>query len=413
MKVSAAELSWHLTAFASCDGDENALLDALQALQDEAAFFSTVLIGRDHPGVLLRAAHHGAPSTAWLEGLDRLLGLENDLALRYERHAACKLAPHADRGRCLARRPSVRRSESALCRAFRTTPVRDQLRLVHARVAATGGESPGRGTAGGGMKTGKVWLVGAGPGDPELLTLKAVKAMRAADVMLVDDLVNDEALAFANPDARIIYVGKRGGCKSTPQAFIERLMVAEAKQGRTVVRLKGGDPFVFGRGGEECESLRAAGIDVEIINGITAGLAAPTSLGIPLTHRDVCHGAILVTGHAGDDATTAPDWQALPATGLPLVIYMGVSRCESIRQDLLDAGMRPSMPIAVIQNATRKDQRSIVTSLRALAHDIHAAHIGSPAIMVVGETVRYASRGRRPTDAANLSPPMRAQTSIK
>ena len=241
------------------------------------------------------------------------------------------------------------------------------------------------------MKLGKVYLVGAGPGDAELLTLKAVKAINKADVLLVDDLVSDEVMAYANTEARIIYVGKRGGCKSTPQEFIERLMINEARQGRTVVRLKGGDPFVFGRGGEERESLCAAGIECEIVNGITAGLAAPTALGIPLTHRELCHGAIFVTGHAGDDTATAPNWQALAATGLPLVIYMGVSRCESIQRDLLAAGMRASMPIAVIQNATRHDQRAIVTSLQQLAVDIHTAGIGSPAIMVVGETVRYAN----------------------
>ena len=241
------------------------------------------------------------------------------------------------------------------------------------------------------MKCGKVYLVGAGPGDPELLTLKAVKAMGAADVLLVDDLVSDEVLAFANPEARIIFVGKRGGCKSTPQAFIERLMINEARRGRIVVRLKGGDPFVFGRGGEECQSLHAAGIECLIVNGITAGLAAPTTLGIPLTHRDICHGAIFVTGHAGDDAATAPNWQALVATGLPLVIYMGVSRCESIQQELRDAGMRATMPIAVIQNATRHDQQAIVTTLHQLAADILNAGIGSPAIMIVGETVRYAN----------------------
>lgn len=246
------------------------------------------------------------------------------------------------------------------------------------------------------MKYGKVYLVGAGPGDPELLTLKAVKAMRAAHVMLVDDLVSDEVLAFANPETRIVYVGKRGGCKSTPQEFIERLMIAEARQGRIVVRLKGGDPFVFGRGGEECESLRAADIECEIVNGITAGLAAPTALGIPLTHRELCHGAIFVTGHAGDasemgiSGAMPPNWQALVATGLPLVIYMGISRCEAIQKDLLGAGMRPLMPIAVIQNATRSDQRSIVTTLQQLSNDIHTSGIGSPAIMVAGETVRYA-----------------------
>ena len=259
---------------------------------------------------------------------------------------------------------------------------------------------------------GKVYLVGAGPGDPELLTLKAVKAMRAADMVLVDDLVSDEILAYANANARVIYVGKRGGYKSTPQEFIERLMIAEAKQGRTLVRLKGGDPFVFERGGEECESLRAAGIEVEIINGITAGLAAPTALGIPLTHRDVCHGAIFVTGHAGEEATTAPNWCALAAMGLPLVIYMGVSRCDSIQRDLLDAGMSPSMPVAVIQNATRNDQRSIVTTLKSLASDIHASGIGSPAIMVVGDTVRYATTGSLAVDSVMVYRTTRAQTRI-
>jgi uroporphyrin-III C-methyltransferase len=242
-------------------------------------------------------------------------------------------------------------------------------------------------------QVGKVFLVGAGPGDPELLTLKAVKAIRAADVLLVDDLVHDDILAFATVGARIIRVGKRGGCKSTPQEFIERLMIAEAGQGRVVVRLKGGDPFMFGRGGEECEALRNAGIECDIINGITAGIAAPTALGIPLTHRDVCHGAIFVTGHAGEgapSASTSPNWRALAATGLPLVIYMGVARCESIQRDLVDAGMNPSMPIAIIQNATRGDQRSLVTTLRDLVEDIRTSAIGSPAIMVVGETVRYA-----------------------
>jgi uroporphyrin-III C-methyltransferase len=159
-----------------------------------------------------------------------------------------------------------------------------------------------------------------------------------------------------------------------------------------VVRLKGGDPFVFGRGGEECETLRAAGIACEIVNGITAGMAAPTMLGIPLTHREVCHGAIMVTGHAGESAEhEGPDWAALVATRLPLVIYMGVARCEAIQRALLQAGMREGMPIAVIQNATRADQRSIITSLADLAGDIRDHRIGSPAIMIVGETVRYAN----------------------
>lgn len=251
---------------------------------------------------------------------------------------------------------------------------------------------------------GKVFLVGAGPGDPELLTLKAVKTIGMADVLLVDDLVCDGVLAFASVNARIVHVGKRGGCQSTPQEFIERLMIAEARQGHSVVRLKGGDPFVFGRGGEECETMHAAGIECEVINGITSGLAAPTALGIPLTHRDVCHGAILITGHAGEDAKTTPNWPALVATGLPLVIYMGVARCESIQQDLLLAGMLPSMPVAVIKNASRADQQSVLTTLGAMVVDLRSAQIGSPAIIVVGETVRYA----RQAIAADMEPTLAA-----
>jgi hypothetical protein len=160
---------------------------------------------------------------------------------------------------------------------------------------------------------GSVTLVGAGPGDPELLTLKAVKAIAPATVLLVDDLVNDAVLAHASPIARIVHVGKRGGCKSTPQAFIEKLMVMAAREGEVVVRLKGGDPFIFGRGGEEVEHLRAAGIPVQVVNGITSGLAGLTSLNVPLTHREHAHGVVFVTGHAkpGDSGT---DWQALAAT---------------------------------------------------------------------------------------------------
>src|SRR5574343_1906654 len=155
-----------------------------------------------------------------------------------------------------------------------------------------------------------VTLVGAGPGDPELLTLKAVKAIQEATVLLVDDLVNEAVLEHAQPDARVVYVGKRGGCKSTPQACIEKLMVMAVNEGENVVRLKGGDPFIFGRGGEEVEHLREAGIEVQVLNGITSGLAGLTSLGAPLTHRDHAHGVVFVTGHAkpGDTGT---DWAAL------------------------------------------------------------------------------------------------------
>jgi uroporphyrin-III C-methyltransferase len=236
---------------------------------------------------------------------------------------------------------------------------------------------------------GKCTLVGAGPGDPELLTLKALKAIQRATVLFVDDLVSDEIVAFAAPGARVVHVGKRGGCKSTPQAFIEKLMVMAAREGENVVRLKGGDPFIFGRGGEEVEHLRAAGIEVEVINGITAGLAAVTSLGVPLTHRAHAHGVVFVTGHAkpGDAGT---DWPALAATAhsarLTLVIYMGVSGAGRIQTELL-TGLPASTPVAVIQNATLPNQRHITTTLGALADAIQAGGLASPSIIVVGDVI--------------------------
>jgi len=236
---------------------------------------------------------------------------------------------------------------------------------------------------------GKCTLVGAGPGDPELLTLKALKAIQRATVLFVDDLVSDEIVAFAAPGARIVHVGKRGGCKSTPQAFIEKLMVMAAREGENVVRLKGGDPFIFGRGGEEVEHLRAAGLEVEIVNGITAGLAAVTSLGVPLTHREHAHGVVFVTGHAkpGDAGT---DWPALAATAhsarLTLVIYMGVSGAGRIQTELL-TGLPAATPVAVIQNASLPTQRHITTTLGALAGAIEAGGLASPSIIVVGDVI--------------------------
>jgi uroporphyrin-III C-methyltransferase len=236
---------------------------------------------------------------------------------------------------------------------------------------------------------GQCTLVGAGPGDPELLTIKALKAIQAATVLLVDDLVSDEIVAFAPATARVVYVGKRGGCKSTPQAFIEKLMIMAALEGENVVRLKGGDPFIFGRGGEELEHLQAAGIQVKVINGITAGLAAVTSLGVPLTHRLHAHGVVFVTGHAksGDAGT---DWKALAATAhsarLTLVIYMGVSGASRIQDELL-TGLPASTPVAVIQNASLATQRHISTTLGTLAQAIQDNSIASPSVIVVGDVV--------------------------
>ena len=237
---------------------------------------------------------------------------------------------------------------------------------------------------------GKVTLVGAGPGDPELLTLKAVKAIQAATVVLVDDLVSDEVVALASAKARVVYVGKRGGCRSTPQAFIEKLMVMAAREGEAVVRLKGGDPFIFGRGGEELEHLRANGIQVEVVNGITSGLAAVTALGVPLTHREHAHGVIFVTGHARPGAD-GPDWRALAATArdarLTLVIYMGISGAQRIQDELL-TGLAADTPLAIVQGASLPTQRHAVTTLGALCETIAREQMASPSVIVVGDVVR-------------------------
>lgn len=239
---------------------------------------------------------------------------------------------------------------------------------------------------------GKVFLIGAGPGDPELMTLKAARALRLADVVLVDDLVNRGCLSHVRSDARVIEVGKRGGCRSgphaTPQAFIEKLCIQHARAGQVVARLKGGDPFVFGRGGEELEKLRLLGIEVEVIPGITAGTAVPATLGIPVTHRELARGVAFVSGHTKDG--TEPDWAALARTGTTLVIYMGLKRLPQIAASLMAAGMRAEMPACAIENGTLRHQREVVSTLRELAKDVQKKGIASPAIIVIGDVVRYA-----------------------
>ncbi len=237
---------------------------------------------------------------------------------------------------------------------------------------------------------GSCTLVGAGPGDPELLTLKALKAIQSASVLLVDDLVSEAIVALAAPTARVIQVGKRGGCKSTPQSFIERLMITAAQEGERVVRLKGGDPFIFGRGGEELEHLQQAGIQVSVINGITAGLAAVSSLGVPLTHRDHAHGVLLLTGHAKPgDADT--HWACIAATAqqarLTLVIYMGIRGAHKIQNGLLQ-GLPASTPVALIQNVSLPKQRHAVTTLDQLCNTLAHEHFSSPCVIVVGDVLK-------------------------
>lgn len=237
-------------------------------------------------------------------------------------------------------------------------------------------------------------LVGAGPGDPELLTLKAVQALQSADVVLVDDLVDRRVLQHLRPGVPVIAVGKRGGMlgtrRSTPQSQIDPLLLAEARAGRVVVRLKGGDPFLFGRGGEEAAKLRSAGIDVEVIPGVTSGIAAPMAAGISVTDRDTSPGVIFVTGHEKEGHTERVDWHALAHCGLTLVIYMGILNAAKIQRHLLDAGLDPVTAVAAIESATLPGQRVVTMTLERMAAELLAQQVSSPAILVIGAAARGA-----------------------
>lgn len=246
-----------------------------------------------------------------------------------------------------------------------------------------------------------VWLIGAGPGDPELLTLKAVKALGRADVVLVDDLVNPQVLDYC-PQARLVYVGKRGGCRSTPQEFIQRLMLRYARQGLRVARLKGGDPCIFGRGGEEAQWLSDHGVACEIVNGITAGLAAATSCGIPLTQRGMAQGVTLITAHSRDGTT--PDWTGLARSGTTLVVYMGVAKLQDMSSQLRAAGMAADTPVAMIERASLSDQRECRSTLAAMERDADAFGLRSPAVLIIGEVAACQVLGAADAPLAALSP---------
>lgn len=233
---------------------------------------------------------------------------------------------------------------------------------------------------------GRVSLVGAGPGDPELMTRKAWRCLLQADLVLVDALVDGRILAELPPRIRVVEVGKRGGACSTEQAFIERSMIAAARQGLHVVRLKGGDPFVFGRGGEELDALRAAGIETEVIQGLSAGLAGPAQAGIAATDRRCAPGVVLVTGYSGPGCRE-PDWSALARSGLTLVIYMGLARCAEIVQRLLAGGMDASCACAAIESACTASERTVFSTLAQLPDAVRSHGIHSPALLVIGDVV--------------------------
>ena len=236
--------------------------------------------------------------------------------------------------------------------------------------------------------TGSVALVGAGPGDPDLLTVKAARLIGAADVIFADRLVGDGVLALGR--AEIVYVGKSKGEHSVPQGEIHARMIAAARAGKRVVRLKGGDPFIFGRGGEEVEALRAAGVEVDVVPGISAALGVAASAQIPLTHRDIAQAVTFVTGHAKLGQTPDLDWDALARGNQTVVVYMGVGTAGTIAARLIAAGREPATPVAVIENGTRAEEIRAFGVLDALSEIIVRAGIQGPALLVIGEVVRVA-----------------------
>jgi uroporphyrin-III C-methyltransferase/precorrin-2 dehydrogenase/sirohydrochlorin ferrochelatase len=240
--------------------------------------------------------------------------------------------------------------------------------------------------AGGGGPGGEVTLVGAGPGDPELLTLKALRALQDADVILHDRLVSPAILDLARRDATLIGVGKTAGCKSTSQQDINALLVEHARRGSRVVRLKGGDPFIFGRGGEELETLVRAGIPFSVVPGITAALGVGAYAGIPLTHREHAHSVTFVTGHADKDGRE-PDWRALGAPGATAVFYMGLARLSIIVQKLTDHGAPGTLPAALVAHGTLPEQRVVTATLAGIVSAAATAELESPALLIIGEVV--------------------------
>ena len=234
-----------------------------------------------------------------------------------------------------------------------------------------------------GTATGKVWLVGAGPGDPDLLTLRAARLIMRARLIVHDGLVDPAILALAKPGAELVSVAKQRARHTMPQDAINALLVREALAGREVVRLKGGDPFIFGRGGEEAEACRAAGVPVEVVPGISAAIGAAAAAQMPLTHRASASVVSFVAGQC--KGLAEQDWSGLAGPGRTLVIYMGIASAEAIAEKLIADGLSPAIPVAVIENATRAEMRVLHAPLAGLADLIAQQRVKSPAVIVIGQ----------------------------
>jgi uroporphyrinogen III methyltransferase / synthase len=237
------------------------------------------------------------------------------------------------------------------------------------------------------MNDRRVFLVGAGPGDPGLLTLRAAELLAIADFVAIDALVSEEIADMISPDAEVVYVGKRSSNHTVTQTEINQLLIEHAQDGKCVVRLKGGDPFVFGRGGEEAEELMEAGIQMEIVPGISSSIAGPAYAGIPVTHRDYATAVTLVTGHESQDSTGI-NWPALAQLDGTIVFMMGFANIGMIAQKLIANGMPADRSVAVISNATRSNQHTVTGTLATIRRDVARAQMVTPALIVVGEVVR-------------------------